>query len=406
MGDPDADRVGLPSLRGRSEDSALCSLLVSAKNATSTTELALCLSEVALRVLPGVLFQVYFVDAGNRLKLVAEQSARTAESPIDKVQAGDHLARAALGRRATLVASTPSEAKDLGVWSPTYKSAIAVVLQHKASVLGVATIYSSTELSFLGGHVEWLEAASNVLALAREIERSEAESTIQSAELRRSNEELEQFAYVVSHDLQEPLRTIETFAQLLRRSNAAADPNAAKCITQVVDGAQRTGRLIRDLLAYTRVSADQPATGPKVDCEIVLKIALMNLGTAIRESDAQISHGTLPTVTADESRLAQVFTNLISNAIKYRSSAPPRVHVDATENRSEWIFSISDNGIGIHPQHHERIFSIFKRLHGREIEGTGLGLAICRKIIEGYGGRIWVESELGNGATFVFSIPR
>jgi light-regulated signal transduction histidine kinase (bacteriophytochrome) len=174
----------------------------------------------------------------------------------------------------------------------------------------------------------------------------------------------------------------------------------------IVDGTVRAQALIKDLLNYTRLTELPRLTGQRADCEAVLRIALMNLGAAITESAAQITHGSLPTVRGDESTLAQVFENLVGNAIKYRGSAAPRVRIDAQEQGSEWIFSVADDGIGIDKQYHEIIFGVFKRLHGREISGTGIGLPICRRIVEGYGGKIRVASEPGKGSTFYFSLPR
>jgi light-regulated signal transduction histidine kinase (bacteriophytochrome) len=306
-----------------------------------------------------------------------------------------------------LLVREAAEARDeYGVPDPKFRSAIAVVLQSRAIPIGVATAYSSRSNSFDAGDVQWLDAAGRILALVIDLEQSRAESAGQSVELRRSNEDLEQFAFLVSHDLQEPLRTISGYSQLLLHLNKGnLDRRTEDWIGFIVDGTVRAQALIKDLLNYTRLRELPRLTSQRADCEAVLRIALMNLGAAITESAAQITHGALPTVRGDESTLAQVFENLVGNAIKYRGPSPPRVRIDAKENGSEWIFSVADDGIGIGKEYHELIFGVFKRLHGREISGTGIGLAICRKIVEGYGGKIWVASEAGKGSTFYFSLP-
>jgi signal transduction histidine kinase len=225
-------------------------------------------------------------------------------------------------------------------------------------------------------------------------------------ELARSNQDLEQFAYVASHDLQEPLRMVATYTQLLaERYRGQLDENADKYIHYAVDGALRMQALVQDLLSFSRVGR-QSTDLQSTDCNLVVDTAVQNLRTAVEDSGAQVRHDPLPTVRADGSQLLQVFQNLIGNALKFRGPDRPSIHVSAGKKGREWVFSVADNGIGIAPEHAEMIFVIFKRLHTRaEYAGSGIGLSICKKIIERQGGRIWVESQLGQGATFKFTLP-
>ena len=225
-------------------------------------------------------------------------------------------------------------------------------------------------------------------------------------ELNRSNEELGQFAYVASHDLQEPLRMVASFTELLaRRYKGKLDSDADEFIGFAVDGARRMQRLIQDLLAYSRV-ATKGNDLLRTSSEEALRRALMNLRGAIEESSALLTHDPLPTVMADERQLIQVFQNLIGNAIKYQNPGVPRIHISAARNADKkWTFSVKDNGLGIDPQYFEKIFVIFQRLHKRdEFSGTGIGLAICKRIVERHGGTISVESQLGHGSTFTFDL--
>jgi PAS domain S-box-containing protein len=226
-------------------------------------------------------------------------------------------------------------------------------------------------------------------------------------ELRQSNDELQQFAYVASHDLQEPLRMVASYTQLLaKRYKGQLDADADEFINFAVDGCNRMQGLIQDLLSYSRSGASGKALR-KISGENALREALTNLHTAIEESGAIVTHDALPSIITDDTQLALVFQNLVGNGIKYRGVEAPCIHVSATKNGGkEWIFSVRDNGLGIEPQYFERIFILFQRLHGREeFKGTGIGLAICKKIVERLGGRIWVESQPEEGSTFYFSLP-
>ncbi len=226
-------------------------------------------------------------------------------------------------------------------------------------------------------------------------------------ELIRSNQDLQQFAYVASHDLQEPLRNVASCLQMLEKKyKNNLDADADQYIHYAVESAVRMKALILDLLAYSRVSATKGKPPQRIDCEQILDQTVKNLRAAISEAGAVITHDPLPTIFADDTQLLQVFQNLIGNAIKFRRDEPPQIHVSAVRNKNEWIFSVKDNGIGIESRHLDRIFVIFQRLHKRsQYDGTGMGLAIVKKVVERHGGRVWVESEPGVGTTFYFTIP-
>jgi light-regulated signal transduction histidine kinase (bacteriophytochrome) len=237
--------------------------------------------------------------------------------------------------------------------------------------------------------------------------RAEMKLAQYAGDLSRSNTELEQFAYVASHDLQEPLRMVASFTQLLaKRYRGRLDKDADDFIGFAVDGANRMQQLINDLLVYSRVGTRGKTPVP-TDLNEVLDHAEANLSEAIKENGAVVTHEPLPTVAADQVQMTQLFQNLLANALKFRSGEKPRIHVSAQARNGDWLLAVQDNGIGLAPEHQERIFAIFQRLHSRrEYPGTGIGLALCKKIVERHGGRIWVESAPGRGATFYFNIPK
>jgi len=239
--------------------------------------------------------------------------------------------------------------------------------------------------------------------------RKRAEEALQrsNAALRRSNEDLNQFVYAASHDLQEPLRMVTSYTQLLQRAyEGRLDPQADQFIRYAVEGATRMRVLLRDLLEYLHAADDGGALpAERVNCAEALAKVLLNLETSIRQSGAAITHDDLPPVRAHEVHVVQVLQNLISNAIKYRSEAPPGIHVSALRDGGAWTISVRDNGLGFEPEYAEQVFGLFKRLHGQKYPGTGIGLALCTKLVERYGGRIWAESEPGKGSIFRFTLP-
>jgi light-regulated signal transduction histidine kinase (bacteriophytochrome) len=236
-----------------------------------------------------------------------------------------------------------------------------------------------------------------------------AEQAQHSAErIRRINQELEQFAFVASHDLQEPLRTIAGFAQLLaRRFKGQLGEEADDYIGNIVQGAKRMQALIQDLLDYSRVGRDEALETSQVDMNQVFDEAIESLRASLTESGGEVTREALPVLPqANESQMAQLLTNLLSNAIKYRRfEVPPRVHVSAAQRGDMWHFSVADNGQGFSPEFADLIFGVFKRLHGREVPGTGIGLALCKRIVDRHGGRIWAESRPDEGSIFHFTLP-
>lgn len=246
-------------------------------------------------------------------------------------------------------------------------------------------------------------------------ERKQTENELKQTleTLRHSNEELKQFAYIASHDLQEPLRMIASYLQLIeRRYKGQLDKDADEFIAFAVEGANRLQEMIIGLLAYSRVET-KGNPFEKVDFSEILAKTILNLKIAIEESGAIIMNDELPAIEVDGSQFIQVFQNLLANSIKFKSSEPPLIHVSAkqiseiagSKNPDTWLFSVKDNGIGIDPQYQDRLFTIFQRLHRSEYPGVGIGLSVCKRIVERHGGHIWFESEVGNGTTFFFTIP-
>lgn len=272
-----------------------------------------------------------------------------------------------------------------------------------------------------GGEVRWLSTRAQLIfdaqgnpqhmfgAVTDMTERITQERSLQAAviHLQRANEDLEQFAYAAAHDLQEPLRMVSLYSELLsKRVEQQLDPESRRYLRMATEGAGRMRLLIEDLLAYTRaVGIEQEAPAP-TDTLALLQEVLRTLHPTIMALGARVSADPLPKIPVHPQRLIQVFQNLIGNALKYRSERQIEVHIGAERHGAWWRFSVRDNGQGIEPEYHERVFGVFKRLHGREVPGTGIGLAICRRVIEGYGGKIWVESAGRNaGSTFFFTLP-
>jgi light-regulated signal transduction histidine kinase (bacteriophytochrome) len=234
-------------------------------------------------------------------------------------------------------------------------------------------------------------------------DRKRAEEVLlrQAAELTQMNAELQQFAYVASHDLREPLRTVKSFSQLfVRRYRDHLEPEADQYLSYIADGVSRMEELIQDLLTYSKVAHGDESRRENVDLTAVLERAARSLHAVIDETGAKISSSELPVVSGNRTQLTQLLENLIANAIKYRGEAQPRIHVSAAAADHQWRISVADNGIGIPPQYHETVFGLFKRLHSRDVPGTGIGLALCRKIAEQHGGTVTVESDVGKGSTF------
>lgn len=253
---------------------------------------------------------------------------------------------------------------------------------------------------------ELLLARRRAEEISAALAQSNAELGRSNAALLKANEELGEFSYAASHDLQEPLRTMASFSQLLaRRYSGKLDGDALFYLDSIVTGCLRMETLIRDLLSFSQAQGSHVVLR-RADMNQPLQLAISNLRSAIDDSNATVTQDELPSLIVDTARMTQLFQNLVGNAIKYRKAGePPRIHVSSSRNQQEWIVSVRDNGIGFENKHAEQVFGMFKRLQGQEIPGTGIGLALCRKIVESHGGRIWADSTPGLGSTFSFSIP-
>lgn len=281
-----------------------------------------------------------------------------------------------------------------------------------ASVLYGGAVYKDEADRIAGAFVATRDVTERKKA-EEELGRSRGELTARNRELERlqrnltrSNRSLEEFAYVASHDLQEPLRTISSYIQLIQRNmEGKLDPDTLEFMGYVVDGSKRMRDMINDLLMYSRVNTRGEPFTP-IDLTAVLKEAVGNCGTAIRETGAVVTNDPLPTGTVAHSQFVQLFQNLVSNSLKFRREMPPRIHVGAELKDTEWEFSVRDNGIGFDQKYEDHVFGLFQRLHTKDkYPGTGIGLALCKNIVERHGGRIWVKSEPQKGTTFYFTLP-
>jgi PAS domain S-box-containing protein len=287
-----------------------------------------------------------------------------------------------------------------------FRCAAGLPITVKGRPIGVIYVYGRNPREFTTQDIELLSTIGGQIGVALENARLFEQLSKNAEELARSNSELQHFAYIASHDLQEPLRMVSSYMQLLsRRYKGKLDVEADEFIAFAVEGAQRMQALINALLSYSRVGTQGKAF-ERVDCEKVLDGTLAGLKRAIEESGAEIVRGPLPTITADPAQLGQLFQNLVGNALKFRDHRRPVVRIAAERKDKEWVFSVADNGVGFEAKYAERVFVMFQRLHSKdEYPGTGIGLAVCKKIVERHGGRIWVESAPGHGSTFYFTVP-
>ena len=279
-------------------------------------------------------------------------------------------------------------------------------LMAEGRVLGTLSFGTRTRTRFSDEDLSLMKAVADLVATALERQRVQTALQRTAEDLKRSNRDLEQFAYVASHDLQEPLRAVGGYVKLLeRRLSGSLDSKSLEYMAGAFEGALRMERLINDLLAFSRIGTRGREFVP-TDLDRVLEQALANLQAGIASAGAKVTHDRLPTLKVDGTQLMQVFQNLVGNAIKFQRDKSPSVHVGAHRQDGCWVFAVRDNGIGIDAEYFEKIFQLFQRLHTRkQYPGTGLGLAICKRIVERHGGTIWVESRAGEGSTFYFSIP-
>jgi PAS domain S-box-containing protein len=330
-------------------------------------------------------------------------------------------------RYAEWLESTPNELTGQSIQDVLGPAALAAILPHIQRVLAGERVEYEAEVDFSSIGLRWVRAVyvptyhpngavsgwvadvADITVLKKaqaEVVRINADLQRSNERLARSNEDLAGFAFAASHDLQEPLRMVTTYVQLLVRGMPAPlDGDMRMFVATIVDAATRMRSLLADLLAYSEAGGEPDEPIQKVDLNLVVASAAQNLKVAAEESQALITSDHLPAVSGYTGHFLQLFQNLIGNAIKYRGEGPPRVHVSCRPDGSQLRFAVADNGMGIDPQYHAKIFGIFKRLHGKKIPGTGIGLAICQRVVERYHGRIWVESQAGSGATFYFTLP-
>jgi light-regulated signal transduction histidine kinase (bacteriophytochrome) len=305
-----------------------------------------------------------------------------------------------------------------GLWPGLLCTALSVAIVQfvlGASMLGLAPVQTGMALivsfAVLGTCISVVlehsrRAQADALAAKNRLEELNQELLARTEALVRSNEELQQFAYAVSHDLQTPLRNVGAYAQLLvRRNQDRFDEDSKEFAGYVIAGVDGMNKMIRGMLEYSRATHDESPAAP-VDMNHVAQSALLDLHQEIATSGASVTVEPLPKVPSHEGLMRQVFQNLIGNALKYRGAEPPRIRVSAQKDRDHWLFTVQDNGIGMEMRHADQAFKLFRRLHTEvEYQGSGVGLAICKRIVERQGGRIWVESEVGKGSTFAFTLP-
>jgi PAS domain S-box-containing protein len=263
------------------------------------------------------------------------------------------------------------------------------------------------------GQAFWAEGVTSAVRDAggalvgyAKVARNAAERQRMEQALERTNDELQRFAFTISHDLQEPLRTVRSYAELLeRRYKGKLDEDAHEFIHYMVDGTKRMGQLLKDILAYSQAGREDKTRPEPTQAANVLQWAHMNVDGLLKQSGGTLTWDPMPTIMVDQTQCASLFQHLFTNAIKFRSPEPPKIHVSAEPVDNMWQFSVNDNGVGVDPEYHERIFGVFKRLANRDVPGTGIGLAICRKIVEAHGGKIWFESQRGQGSTVKFTLP-